>query len=204
MRGAGHSYFLSICARLLHYWLTGISVEIHCREASVEGQRTGGMSVIATLNIIVGGLEILAGLFQLLGTVILMYELLQVGAFDIPVGRLAFSLLVLATGIVGMIAGIGLFLMRPWARNLSFAFAGLLIVSALFSFIRIPLIRLVGTYDFASIGAFDMVRLIIFSAAYVVVPVLYAPILFAALCSPAWRRAFAGRSESSPLPLIRR
>ena len=147
----------------------------------MESDRTGAMTAIAALAIIVGGLEILGGLFQLLGAVALMLELNRQGVFDIPMARLAFALLVLATGIVGLIAGFGLFSLRPWARTLSFVFAGLLIISAALSCFTIPIIASIGTYDFGSLPASGLARLIIFSATYVVVPVLCSVVLCVAL-----------------------
>jgi hypothetical protein len=147
----------------------------------VESNRAGGMPAIAALNIIVGGLEILAGLFQLLGAVVLMLELSRQGVFHIPMARLAFSLLVLATGIVGLIAGVGLFSRRASARTLSFVFAGLLILSAVLSCFKIPIIASIGSYDIGSLPTSGLVRLILFSAIYVVVPVLYSFLLCATL-----------------------
>jgi hypothetical protein len=147
----------------------------------VESDRAGGMPAIAVLNIIVGGLEILAGLFQLLGAIVLMLELSRQGVFHIPLVRLAFALLVLATGIVGLIAGIGLFSRRSWARPLSFVFAGLLILSAGFSCFLIPIIASIGTYDIGSLTTSALARLTLFAAIYVVVPVLYSLFLCATL-----------------------
>ncbi len=95
----------------------------------MERHRTGGMTAIAVGNIFLGGLGILNGLFLVLGFLAFMYELLRLGVFEFPIARLAFPLLVLATGIVGLIAGIGIFMLRPWARVLSLVYGGLLIVS---------------------------------------------------------------------------
>ena len=157
----------------------------------MERHRTGGMTAIAVLNIIFGGLVILAGVFQLLRTFVLMYELLRLGVFKIPVDDAAFALLISATGIVGLVAGIGIFRLRSWARTLSLVFAGLLIVSCAFSFLMVPIIASLGTYDFASLGAYNLARLFVFSAVYVVIPVFYSPILCGAFYKPAWRAAFA-------------
>jgi hypothetical protein len=151
----------------------------------VESDRAGGMPATAALNIIVGGLEILAGLFQLLGAIVLMLELFRQGVFHIPMARLAFSLLVLATGIVGLIAGVGLFSRRTSARPLSFVFAGLLIPSAVLSCFAIPIIASIGTYDFGSLPASGLARLTLFAAIYVVVPVLYSLVLCVSLCKAA-------------------
>src|SRR5215468_10784409 len=96
--------------------------------ASVERRRTSGMTAVAVLNIVFGGLVILMGLFLAAGVLALLYEQSRLGVFELPLARTAFSILVLATGIVGLVAGIGTFSLRSWARDLSLAFAGLLIV----------------------------------------------------------------------------
>jgi hypothetical protein len=167
----------------------------------VDKQRAGGITAIALLNIVVGGLEMFAGIFQLLGVTFLMLELARQGVPGIPMARLSFSLLVLATGIVGLVAGIGLFSLRPSARTLSFLFAGMLVLSAVLSWFTIPIIASIGTYDIRSIGAGSLTRLIIFCAVYVVVPVLYSLVLSTTLNSAALRNAFA---TASPPPLIGR
>ncbi|SHJ39237.1 hypothetical protein SAMN05444159_0496 [Bradyrhizobium lablabi] len=157
----------------------------------MERHRTGGMTAIAVLTIIFGGLGILNGLFQVLHFLVLMYELLRVGLFEIPVAPLTFSLLSLATGIVGLITGIGMFALRPWARALSLVYGGLLILSSVFSFFTLPIIASIGTYDIGSIGASGLARLIIFSVIYLVLPVLYPLLLCVVFFSPAWKITFA-------------
>jgi hypothetical protein len=157
----------------------------------VEKQRTSGMTTIAVLNIVVGVIVILSGLFQLLGALALFWELLRMGIFDLPAIRLLFSFLLLATGIVGLIAGIGMLSLRPSARELSFVFAGLLILSAVFSFFTIPIIASIGTYNPRSISAEGLARLVIFSVIYVVLPVSYALLLLVAFGRSAWKSAFA-------------
>jgi hypothetical protein len=157
----------------------------------MESHRTGGMTAIAVLNIIFGGIGILNGLFNVLGALALMYELLRLGVFEIPVARSAFSLLTLATGIVALIAGIGMFALRPWARALSLVYAVLLILSCVFSFFAIPILASIGSYDIGSIDAYGLARLILFSVIYVVVPVPYALLLCVVFNKPAWKAAFA-------------
>jgi hypothetical protein len=179
-------------ARLVRLYAIGrLAVEIAQEEARVERHRTGGMTVIAVLNIIFGGLEILKGLFHALGAIVLMFELLRVGAFDIPLARVAFSLLLLATGIVGLIAGIGLFALRSWARTLSLVFAGLLILSCALSFLTVPILASIGSYDLGSLSPDNLARLIIFVALYAVFPVPYALLLWVVFHQPAWKTAFA-------------
>ena len=119
----------------------------------MEKDRTGGMTAMAVLNVILGGIGILNGLFLLLGALYLMSELLRMGAFYIPIARLAFCLLILATGVVGLIAGLGIFRLRPWARALSLVYAGLLIFSSVVSYLAVPIIATIGTYDIGSISA---------------------------------------------------
>jgi hypothetical protein len=159
----------------------------------LERHRTGGMTAIAVLTIIFGGLGILTGLFNVLGFLVLMYELLRVGLFEIPVARLTFSVLSLATGIVGLITGIGMFALRPWARALSLVYGGLLILSSVFSFFTLPIMASIGTYDYdiGSIGASGLARLVIFGATYLVLPALYPLLLCVVFFSPAWKITFA-------------
>jgi len=188
--------------RYLLYVTSGVAsaaalpARIQGQEASVEKHRTGGMTAIAVLNIVVAAIVILAGLFQLLFAITLFWELLRMGVFELPVIRFMLAFLILATGIVGLIAGIRMLALRPSARELSLVFAGLLIVSAVLSYFLIPVIASIGTYDFASISAAGLARLIIFCAAYVVVPVCYALILFMVLSRPWWKTAFAKGSTT--------
>lgn len=158
---------------------------------SLQKYRTGGMTTIAVLNIILGSIGILNGSFLLLGALYLMSELLRMGAFYIPIARLAFCLLIWATGAVGLIAGLGIFRLRPWARALSLVYAGLLILSAVFSYLTIPIIATIGTYDIGSISADGLIRLIVFGATYLALPVPYSVLLCVIFCKPAWKAAFA-------------
>jgi hypothetical protein len=157
----------------------------------VERHRTGGMTAIAVLSIIMGILEILNGLFQLANALTLIYNMLQLGFFEMPTARVAFSLLLLATGIVGLIAGIGVLALRPSARTLSLVFGGLLILSSVVSYFIVPIIASIGTYDIGSLSAEGLARLMIFSAIDVVLPVPYALLLFVVFYKPAWKTAFA-------------
>ena len=157
----------------------------------MEKQRTSGMTTIAVINIVVGVIVILSGLFQLLGALALMLELFRMGVFELPAIRLLFSFLLLATGIVGLIAGIGMLSLRPSARELSLVFAGLLIFSAVLSCFTIPIIASIETYDLGAISAGGLARLIIFCVIYVVLPMSYALLLLVAFGRSAWKSAFA-------------
>jgi hypothetical protein len=160
------------------------------QEASMERQRTGGMTAIAVLNIIFGGVEILNGLYLVLGASALMYELSRLDVFQIPVARLAYALLILATGIVGLIAGIGIFAPRPWGRALSLVYGLLLMFSAALSFFAVPVIASIGTYDIGSLSADGLARLIIFGVIYVVFPAPYALLLYFVFYKPPRRPTF--------------
>jgi hypothetical protein len=149
------------------------------------------MTTIAALNIVVGIIVILAGLFQLLFALTLFWNLLRMGVFELPVIRFMFSFLILATGIVGLIAGIQMRALRPSARELSLVFAGLLIASAALSCFLVPIIASIWTYDLGSISAEAWARLIIFCMVYVVVPVSYAVLLLVVFSRPSWKVAFA-------------
>jgi hypothetical protein len=157
----------------------------------VERHRTGGMTAIAVLNIFFGGIGILNGLYLVLGSLVLMYELLRLGAFEIPMARLSFALLILATGIVGLIAGVGIFMLRPWARALSLVYGGLLIFSSVLSFFVVPIIATIGTYNVNSISDYNLARLIVFSVICVVFPVVYSLLLCIVFHKPAWKATFA-------------
>jgi hypothetical protein len=162
----------------------------------MERQRTGGMTAIAVLNIIFGGVGILNGLYLVLGAFALMLELLRLDVFAIPAARLAFALLILATGIVGLVAGIGIFALRPWARALSLVYGLLLIASSAISFFAVPIIASIGTYDIGSLSADGLARLIIFGVIYVGFPALYALLLYVVFYKLAWKTTFAKGSAS--------
>jgi hypothetical protein len=149
------------------------------------------MTAIAVFNIFLGGLDILNGLYLVLGFIALMYELLRLDLFEIPIARLAFALLILATGIAGLIAGIGIFRLRPSARALTLVFGGLLIFSSAVSFFAVPIMASIGSYDVGLLGAYDLARLIIFSVMYVVLPVPYSLILSVVFYKPEWMTTFA-------------
>jgi hypothetical protein len=170
---------------------TDLPSSIPQQESSVERHRTGGMTAIAVFNIIFGSLEILKGLFHAIGALVLMFELLRIGAFDIPLARVAFSLLLLATGIVGLTAGIGLLALRPWARALSLAFAGLLILSSALSFLTVPILASIGTSDVGSLSSYNLARLIVFVVLYAIFPVAYSLLLCVVFHKPAWKTGFA-------------
>jgi hypothetical protein len=162
------------------------------QEMNLERHRTGGMTVIAVLNIVVGGIAILAGLSQLLGALYDKWE----GIFAIPAGIVAFGLLILAAGIVGIIAGIAMLGLHSWARRLSLAFGGLLIMvvggvlilAAVFTPFIIPVIAAYGTYDLDPLRSHDLT---LFAVIYAVLPVSYALVLCVVFRTPAWRATFA-------------
>lgn len=157
----------------------------------MEKRRSGGMTAIAVVNIALGLLEILNGLFQLLGSLVLIRELMRLGVFERPPARLMFSFMLVATGTVGLIAGIGVIALRRSARTLSLVFGGLLILSSVWSFFVVPIVASIGTYDIRSLSADGLARLILFSVIYVALPVVYSIFLFVVFSSPNWKAAFS-------------
>ncbi len=157
----------------------------------MERDLTGGMIAVAVVNMIFGALVILMGLFLALGVLALLYEQSRLGVFELPVARAAFAILVLATGVVGLVAGIAILRLRASGRELSLAFASLLIVCCVLSFFLVQIIGSIGTYDLRAIDAFDLIRLAVFSAIFLVIPVIYAPIVCIAFSRRAWKSAFA-------------
>ena len=153
------------------------------------------MIAVAVFNVCFGGLVILMGLFLALGAMAFTLELLRLGGgFEIPMARAAFAMLVLATGIVGVVAGIGMLKPRRWARDASLAFAGLLIISCVLSFFAVPAvasISAISSSDLRAIDSFDLVRFAVFIAILVAIPVIYAPILCIAFSTRAWKTTFA-------------
>ncbi len=156
----------------------------------METHRTDGMTVIAVLNIVVGGIEILAGLFPLRGALAWGVDM-----FIVPAALVAFALVILAAGVVGIIAGIGMLRLRAWARRLSLVFGGLLILVAggLFMLISVftpfimPIIASIGSYDPSA----DLAAMIPFAVTYFVLPVFYALVLWVVFRRPAWQATFA-------------
>jgi hypothetical protein len=157
----------------------------------VEKRRSGGLTAIAVANIALGVLEILNGLFQLVGSLVLIRELLRLGVFEMPAARLMFSFMLIATGIVGLVAGIRMTALRPSARTLTLVFGGLLILSAVCSFFVVPIIASIGSYDIRSISTDGLARLILFGVLYVALPVAYSVLLFVIFSRSDWRAAFA-------------
>ena len=149
------------------------------------------MTAFAVLNITLGVLEILNGLFQLIGSLVLVYELVRLGVFERPPARLFFSFMLVATGIVGLVAGVEVLAPRPSARPLSFVFGRLLIFSSVCSFFVVPIIASIGTYDIRSLSAEGLARLVLFALSYIVLPVSYSSFLFVVFSRADWRATFA-------------
>lgn len=157
------------------------------QETDLEQHRTGGMTVIAVLTIVVGGIATLAGLCQLVD----VPDLLRVGDIFILVARAAFGLPILAAGVVGIIAGIAILALRSWARAVSLVFGGLLflmpvlllILMSVFTPLIIPVLASIGSYDLSAGNP----GLILFAGIYVALPVSYAVVLCVVFRKPAWR-----------------
>ena len=157
----------------------------------MEQHRTGGMTVIAVLTIVVGGIETLAGLCQLVD----VPDLLRVGDIFILVARVAFGLPILAAGVVGIIAGIAILALRSWARAVSLVFGGLLFLTPVLLLILMSVFTPLIIPVFASIGSYDLSAanpgLILFAGIYVALPVSYAVVLCVVFRKPAWRATSA-------------
>jgi hypothetical protein len=149
------------------------------------------MTATAVLSIFFGSVGILNGVYLLLGAVVMLYELLRFGIFMIPMARFAFAFLILGTGIVGLIAGVGVLRLRSWARPLSLVYAGLLIFSCVCSFFSLSIISTIGTYDIRTVNGYDLARLIVFSVVHILIPLSYSLLLTIVFYRPGWKAAFA-------------
>jgi hypothetical protein len=158
---------------------------------NLERDRTGGMTVIAVLNIVVGSIESFAGSVQLLD----VHELWRLGDTIIVVARVGLGIPALAAGVVGIIAGIAMLTLRPWARVLSLAFSGcltlmsvlLLILTSAFTPLIIPVLASIGSYDLSATNA----GLTLFAVSYLALPLSYALVLSVVFRKSAWRAMFA-------------
>jgi uncharacterized membrane protein (DUF2068 family) len=146
------------------------------------------MTALAVLNIVFGGLGIASGLLRVPRSIVLMYESwrLNVLMFSTTSGALI-ALLILAAGVVGLIAGIGIFALRPWARTLSLVYGGLFVFSSVVSF---------AASIVSSHGAYDVTIIMILVVMYVAIPVAYALVLFLAFQRPGWKATFADGSAA--------
>jgi hypothetical protein len=152
----------------------------------VQRRRTAGMTALAVLNILFGALGILSGLLRVLQSLALMYQLWLLDVLGFFAARPALALLALlivATGVIGVVAGVRIFALRPSARASSLAYAGLLALSSVLCFIAALM-----TYPLAV----DATTLTLFVATYLAIPLPYALVLFLAFRRPAWKAAFAG------------
>ncbi len=75
-------------------------------------------------------------------------------------------------------------------------FGALLILSCAFSFLMVPIIAAIGTYDLGSLSAYDLTRVIIFMVAYVVLPASYGLLLCIVFQTRKWKAAFATGSTA--------
>ncbi len=131
----------------------------------METYRTGGMTAIAVLNVILGGIEILNGLFLLLGALSLMAELLRLGAFHIQIARWVQSP-DFGDGSVGLVAGTGISdCARGRAIEPCLRWTAVPFVCAFLPYR--PCYATIGSYDMGSISTDALVRLIICGAIYV-------------------------------------
>jgi hypothetical protein len=165
-------------------------------DTNVERRRTGGMTAVAIVNMIFGGIGILNGLLLVAVMVTLLREEARLGVLEIQVARSAFAITALATGFIGLISGIGIFILRPWGRMLGLAYGVLLLVICVLSFFLVPLIASIRTNGFHASDTTNFVRLIVFGTIYAGVPVIYAPLMLFAFSRPTWKAAFSKDNAS--------
>ena len=97
----------------------------HARN-EMKARRTGGMTAVAVVNIVLGSFVLLTGLFAII--------LGQSGIISAPQADTAvligIGLLSAAGGVIGVIAGIGVLKLRPWGKAMTILFVVLWIVDS--------------------------------------------------------------------------
>jgi len=147
------------------------------------------MTSIAALTTVLGSLILLDGLQRVMHTVLAVIDLLRYGAIDYPAGAFrAVGLLILpnclmlGTGIVGLIAGIGIFILRPWARSVSLVFGALSVVSLILPYVGVFIFNY-GGYGPFNVGTLDLLCFVI--------SVGYSIAIFVIVDKRAWTIALA-------------
>lgn len=156
-------------------------------------ERTGGMTVIGVLNLVFGGLGFISALFEVLAALAgIRRAILTEGFMGIPgisadketimLKMLECALFALAVSTVGVIAGIGIFRMRAWARAASLIYAGLWALNA--GILLLFPVQAATPDANASATIIGHVVGICFGLAYPI-------ILFILFQKPNWKAAFA-------------
>lgn len=143
--------------------------------------RTGGMTAVGVLDIILGVFVLLQGLF-----VILLGHGLLPATFADPESALglaiiiALGLVALTAGVIGLVAGIGVFKLRPWGKAMSLLFAALWVADSVGAMI---LFAARSSAETESTDINGRVVAILLRSAYLVV-------LAALFAKPSWKAAF--------------
>ena len=149
----------------------------------MKKHRTGGMTAVGVLNTVFGGFGILAGLFCLLTAHAVMSRTLVTQDQSVVMLKvLGLGLFGLAVGIVGLIAGIGIFLMARWSRVLNLVFAGVWILNSILSF-AFPVQQSTSGANTAGEVFGRLLGLFL--------GLIYPIILLVLFNKPAWKTAFA-------------
>jgi len=139
------------------------------------------MTVIALLNMVFGGYGMIVGLYGVTLAHAMFSSSLRMSAFSqllhLLIVALGFSVLVLATGIIGLVAGISIFSLRPWARALSLLYGALFVVTGITS----SVINNVASPDQSMVLAI---------ATTLVIYLPYPIILYVVFYKPTWKATF--------------
>ncbi len=143
-------------------------------------QRTGGMTTIGILNIIMGAFFGLLCLLMVIGGGVLLSTGGAIGGTD-GLMAAAGGRFVMLVGIVGtviwtmmLISGIGVLMLRPWARVLAMVCGAFVIV--------LNGLSLYTTFAFIPMIGFA-----------------YGAVLCGMFMKPSWKAAFAGEAGASPV-----
>jgi hypothetical protein len=151
--------------------------------------RSGGVTAVAVVNFVLGGLAILCGLLAFLGGAILSgagsvskemeaemrKKGVEVKSGDIQAaGNLVMivSFVTIGWGVCAIIGGIGLIGRKQWGRMLTLILAGVAVILALF-----------GLYQTVSVSAMNILNVLIYGG--------YAALVFIILLKPQVAQEFS-------------
>ena len=143
--------------------------------------RTGGMTTVAVLNFIFGGWGVLGGLWAVLTGHAWMSRSLVLGAESqmamVLIGR---GLLGFATGVVGVVAGVGVLMLVSWGRTMNLVYAAVSIFAAVVMlFMPSP-----------GAGGDAVIQLMV-----LLVQFIYPVTLIYLFRKPTWREAFSATPQ---------
>src|SRR5262245_55834159 len=146
-------------------------------------QRTGGMTTIGILNIVLGAIGSLLSLLAMLGGGLLAAAGAAAEADGSGQGAgtmvaagggmiMVFSFIGLAACFTLIMGGVGVLKMKPWGRMLSMVCGGVLALMQLYTLVT------------SGVDLFSVALL------------LYGGLLVGLFCMPEWKAAFSGQSSS--------